>query len=307
MSQTHHFMLGLLAQTSIHAGADSSKSVVDLPIQREGHSGLPCIFGSAVKGALRARAELHYDDQDDVVIQAFGAEFGNQTAQAGALGVGDARLLLMPIRSLTSQFKWVTCEAAIKRYMRDCQLLGIEVAEDLAEDLGVSNHQVLIHSEDDGKEEKQEYLFLEEYRFEEKKQNLFNVIDELGQLMNRSDVKLDLRKQLVIVSDDTFVYLSKHATPVNPHIAIHSATKTVRDGALWYEETLPPDSLLYVPIFVNKGRVNKEGAKSKSTKIIASEVHDLFKKENPWLQLGGNETVGMGWCAVAIHGGSSNG
>lgn len=40
-------ILGLLAQTSIHAGKDSTTGVIDLPIQREGHSGYPCILVQA--------------------------------------------------------------------------------------------------------------------------------------------------------------------------------------------------------------------------------------------------------------------
>ena len=50
-------ILGLLAQTSIHAGTGSNTGVIDLPIQREGHNGYPCVFGSSMKGALRTRAE----------------------------------------------------------------------------------------------------------------------------------------------------------------------------------------------------------------------------------------------------------
>jgi len=33
---------------------------------------------------------------------------------------------------------------------------------------------------------------------------------------------------------------------------------------------------------------------------ILGAVTGLFA-EHPWLQLGGNETVGMGWCAVSIQ------
>lgn len=50
-------LLGLLAETSIHAGAGQSGGVIDLPIQREAHTGWPVVYGSAVKGALRALAE----------------------------------------------------------------------------------------------------------------------------------------------------------------------------------------------------------------------------------------------------------
>lgn len=301
MSQTHHFMLGLLAQTSIHAGADSSTSVVDLPIQREGHSGLPCIFGSAVKGALRARAELHYGDKDDAVIQAFGAEFGNQTAQAGALGVGDARLLLMPIRSLTSQFKWVTCEAAIKRYMRDCQLLGIEVAEDLAEGLSFSQTKETVYVQQGTNTSRElDNLFLEEFCYEVEPKDLSKVISQLARLMDRVEAEEELKEQLVIVSNDAFTFLVSSAIPVAPHIAIESDTKIVRDGALWYEETLPPETLLYVPILTNKGRSPSSKKDSLEAAKIAEKTKALFE-EHSWLQLGGNETVGMGWCAVSTE------
>ena len=50
-------LLGLYAQTSIHAGTGQNQGVVDLPIMREEHNGWPCIFGSAMKGAIRAAYE----------------------------------------------------------------------------------------------------------------------------------------------------------------------------------------------------------------------------------------------------------
>lgn len=93
-------ILGLHAETSIHAGAGSALDVIDLPIQREAHTNWPCVFGSAVKGALRAAAGK--GNQTDLV---FGLENANSDAYAGALLVGDARLLLLPVRSLTTHFK----------------------------------------------------------------------------------------------------------------------------------------------------------------------------------------------------------
>ena len=50
-------ILGLLAETSIHAGTGQTVGAIDLPIQREKHTNWPCIYGSAMKGALRAQAE----------------------------------------------------------------------------------------------------------------------------------------------------------------------------------------------------------------------------------------------------------
>ena len=97
-------LLGLLAETSIHAGAGQSVGAIDLPIMREAHSDWPCIHGSAVKGALRARAE---DRALDNVHLIFGPDTNNASDHAGALTVGDARLVLLPVRSLTGHFQWV--------------------------------------------------------------------------------------------------------------------------------------------------------------------------------------------------------
>jgi len=102
---------------------------------------------------------------------------------------------------------------------------------------------------------------------------------------------------LLVLHDDDFAYLVKHAVPVTPHIAIKSESKSVKDGALWFEETLPPETLLYVCLAANDAR-------SKEVKLSATEVmrtvQDMFEAR-PYLQVGGNETVGMGWCKVKVE------
>jgi len=114
-------MLGLRAETSIHAGAGNTVAVIDLPIQREAHTGWPCIYSSGVKGALRSLAKMQALTQIDEV---FGPETNNAHDHAGALAVTDARLLLLPVRSLTGHFKWVTCPAILQRLQADCARLG---------------------------------------------------------------------------------------------------------------------------------------------------------------------------------------
>lgn len=306
-------ILGLLAQTSIHAGTGQQTGVIDLPIQREGHNGWPCVFGSAVKGALRTRAEQHklaalkknevllvldartYQDkvqQSDDIAVVFGPPPGvAEIKHAGALIVTDARLLLFPVRSLTSQFKWVTCPAALRRYQADCQRLGgdspkVTIPQPQDQD-GKSQAIVPTSSPEDD-------LFLEEYRFSVRREDLSSLIAMLAGLMATADAAGLLAKQLVVVSDNSFAHIVNHSTPVNAHISIDAQTKTVRGTALWYEETLPPETLLYLGLSASDGR--KEGAAMDAGKVLGS-VLGLFT-DKPWLQLGGNETVGMGWCAV---------
>lgn len=281
-------ILGLLAQTSIHAGSGQNTGVIDLSIQREGHNGWPCIFGSAVKGAVRTLAE---DQGNGQIGSLFGSEANITEANAGAVAFGDARLLLFPVRSLTSQFKWVTCPAALRRYQNDAARMGLAI--DCAIPAVTWSEELALVAEVQANDR----LFLEEYRFNTQLHDLSRIIQVLVELMPEQDAD-NLNKQLVIVSDDMFSFIVQHATPVNAHIAIDTETKTAKPNALWYEETLPPETLLYFTLSAAGARKKDEKLDAKS---IRAGVLGLFSVENgAWLQLGGNETVGMGWCAVSI-------
>lgn len=276
-------ILGLMAQTSIHAGTGQNTGIIDLPIQREGHNGWPCVFGSAVKGALRTRAE-------EIKLENLCSIFGPDTDKAGDYGsaimVSDARLVLFPVRSLISQFKWVTCPAVLTRLYEDMQRFGF--SPDKPEILGEIAKGEAITIDD-----KNEDVFLEEYRFNLRKESISNIIKLIEALISREGIDKALTEQLLVVSNDDFSHLVQHATPVNAHIAIDSATKTVTGGALWYEETLPPETLLYIGISAADAR---DGS-SLTSKNVLEELTGMFT-EKPWFQMGGNETVGMGWCAV---------
>ncbi|MGX2040918.1 type III-B CRISPR module RAMP protein Cmr4 [Methylocaldum sp. MU1018] len=286
-------ILGLLTETSLHAGAGQALGVIDLPIQREAHTHWPCVYGSAVKGALRARAESAELPDIDLIFGPSDIKPGESTEYAGALSVGDARLLLLPIRSLTTHFRWVTCPAALQRLRRDLTRLGLASsfgAFDVPELAETETRQAiaLVTEAADGGP-----LFLEEYRFETRTADLSAVIAALARLLP-DDLEEALKTQLTLVSDDHFRHLAEHATPVNAHVRL-TERKTVARGALWYEETLPPETLLYVALHAVAARRNDAGLQAAD--VLARVGQDLFGP-HPYLQLGGNETVGMGWCRV---------
>jgi CRISPR-associated protein Cmr4 len=305
MTQSATAILGLLAQTSIHAGTGSNTGVIDLPIQREAHSNYPCVFGSSMKGALRVRAEQDYPSsiqQDSnkpsthpTIAAVFGADHAAETLHAGALMVSDARLVLFPVRSLTSQFKWVTSPYALQRLADDLQRFGITDRFTMPTVPAQREQEEWAWLPEEPP--KDTYLFLEEYRFKPVKKPLTSIIQVLAKLMKKTGVEEQLQQQLVVVSDYMFAHLAQHTTPVNAHIAIESATKTVKGGALWYEETLPPETLLYVGLAANKAR--KPDSELTTAADILHKVTALFEGNKSWLQIGGNETVGMGWCAVS--------
>ena len=109
-------MLGLLAETPVHPGAGRGMGVVDLPVAREAATDYPVIVGSSLKGALRDKAATIDADAD--------RHFGKPD-HAGDLLVADGRLLLLPVRSLTGAFRWVTCSHLIERYCRDLARAGL--------------------------------------------------------------------------------------------------------------------------------------------------------------------------------------
>jgi CRISPR-associated protein Cmr4 len=297
MTTTRNAMAGLLAETSLHPGAGQATGIIDLPIQREAHTDWPCIFGSGVKGALRAAASARFGEhQSDLVELIFGpspsAADSRASDHAGALLVSDARLLLLPVRSLTTHFKWVSCPAMLSRWQRDAQRLGIKLDFPIPDQPG--EEQALISNQHNHPDD----LFLEEYRVTPKPQDLTPLITALGRIMQRQDATAALHRQLTIVNDDLFRALAAYATPVNPHVRIEPETKTVATGALWFEESLPPDTLLYTCLIFNNAR--REQAEQ-SGQALFDGMRDNLLADGGYLQLGGNETTGMGWCILRLQ------
>jgi CRISPR-associated protein Cmr4 len=285
---THHALLGLFTETSLHAGSGQSLGVIDLPIQREAHTHWPCVYGSAVKGALRARAEAAKLENVDLIFGQADFKAGEASEFAAALAVGDARLLLLPVRSLTGHFRWVTCPAALRRFQRDASRLGLDTLAGFAIPDIADEATARVATAVPG-----DALFLEEYRVSTAATELAGVVATLSQLMPDS-LKASLENQLTLVHDDLFRHLAEHATPVTAHVRLDER-KTVEKGALWYEESLPPETLLYTVL--NATHARKKDSDLKADAVIR-RVRDGLFNTHPYLQLGGNETTGMGWCRV---------
>ena len=217
---THTALLLLTSETPLHAGAGQSVDGIDLPIQREVHTHWPCVFGSAVKGALRAHAEQRMASTSTAITDLFGPDHGGaqerDTSHAGALLVGDATLLALPVRSLQSSFKWVTCPQAITRFARTaerlCLTLALPAISQPAPDKALG--------QGDAK------LFLEEFRFEQSPDACIGALAKaLAPLSGGALDEATLVQRLVVVHDDIFSFLARNATAIAPHIAINSEKK----------------------------------------------------------------------------------
>ena len=286
-------LLGLYAETSIHAGANGSTSVIDLPIMREAHTGWPCVFGSAMKGAMRAKAEKDNLEKQKL-FTIFGPDTNNASDHAGSVAVGDARLLLLPVRSLTSHFKLVTCPSLLRRAFNDAKRVGKATPDGVLKTIdaaGLTEDSALQVG-------KAGVLYLEEFQCKTQETDLAALVTWLaGFVPTEEDFANRLNHQLVIVHDDLFAHLAQHATPVSPHIAINNETKVVKDGALWYEENLPAESVLWGMLAFSPSRSSNS---SDSAQDMQTKFKTCFSQPEQLMQLGGKHTVGRGLCRLVL-------
>ena len=265
-------ILGLLAESAIHAGAGRSAGIIDLPIAREAATEYPFIPGSSVKGALLDRAHRLVRSEDECK-----RVFGSQE-QAGQLLVADARLLLLPVRCLTGAYRWVTCPQILERYRRDLQRCGLESGwSNVAIPAGKDMNGVLASG--------QGTLYLEERVLAITAACPAPVIDAIRPRISHAETAERLASQLAIVSDDDMAWFCRYAIPVQVRNVLDPKTKVSNN--LWHEESLPADSVLYTLAM----------ARDSETR---DQLKALFPETDPYLQLGGNETVGHGWFAVKM-------
>lgn len=259
-------LIGMQAEAFVHVGGGQSEGVVDLPVAREAATDFPFVPGSGLKGALRDWAANRIDkDQHD-------AWFGQQD-NAGQLLFSDARLLAFPVRSLHGASRWITCPQLLERYQRDAARLGRSMP---------SFGQVLEPGQALGEDEGR--VILEERAFEIAGTIPEEIVQVLSQLLAHENTRARFSQSLLILDNDDFTWFARYGLAVQARNILDNNTKTSQN--LWYEETLPPDSLLYALV----------GSRGNGA---LNSFHEKLT-EHPYLQIGGNETIGQGWMALAF-------
>lgn len=281
-------LLFIHALTGLHPGSGTALGVVDLPVQRERHTHWPLIPGSSLKGVIRAEcARLVGDRSDENVLAAFGPETGAASDHAGAVALSDARILAFPVRSLTGVFAWVTCPAVLDRLSRDLGLVGggFSAFPSPKKDTAActADSPLIAH---DGR------LMLEEFEFscEGDAGEIANWI--AARAVEDEGSKGRLRSHLAVLHDDDFTHFVRNATEVVARVGLDYERKTVRTGALFYEEYLPAETLFYSLVLCSDSR------RPDTQRSSADILKWLRDKELEVLQIGGGETVGKGFCAV---------
>jgi CRISPR-associated protein Cmr4 len=262
-------ILGLLAETFIHPGSGRTGGAIDLPVAREAATDYPYMAGSSLKGALRERYEQEFSESEAEDL------FG-KSDNAGHILVSDVRLLLLPVRSLTGAYKWATCPHLLERYTRDRKRCG------LSGDLHIVDKPVAKSYL--GTDSGDRKLYLEERGFRCVGKLPEGVSGLIGELIQHQTTKDRLPGQMVILTDDDFAWFARYGLAVQ---ARNELKENKTSNNLWYEESIPPDTLMYV---VLADRHAEE----------LSAIHRIFDS-SLYMQAGGNETVGQGWFSVRMR------
>ncbi|WP_372808715.1 type III-B CRISPR module RAMP protein Cmr4 [Pontiella sp.] len=273
----------LFARTPVHVGAGNSVGAVDAPIQRERHTRIPIIPGSSLKGVL---ADLWNERGDDGQIRRtaegkklFGEDEGGTKkdgveikAQAGALLIGEARVLAFPVRSAKGMFAWITCPLVLRRFQRETgapfEVPNLGTEEAMAFEALKIKGQVV----------------LEEYNFNAPEEPPQAIVDAFRPLVGNDSVWAGIGGQLVVVSDEIFQHFCEHACEVVTRIRINDETGTVDGSGLFNQEQVPSETLFYTSI-LSPDAGNLAALKTKL-------------ETEQWLQIGGDATIGLGFCTV---------
>jgi CRISPR-associated protein Cmr4 len=289
-------LLALYAETPLHPGTGQSTGVIDLPVQRERHTGFPLIPSTSLKGSLRSVAEQRWRNDQDLVSILFGPEPDSRgDLYAGALAFTDARLLAFPVRSLQHVFLWITCPLVLGRLARDWRLAGhrfeavaieLPASGKLRVSPGFASGTVVL-----------EDLLLQVEPSAEWSATIERLVSFLPKGNAHRVYSEKFRRHHVLANDEDFAYLVKHATSVTARIKLNQKKTTTGDGGnLWYEETIPTDSLFYELVFAESPR--SPGGEIQSATDVRAKLLELLAGDPFFLQVGGNETVGQGWCTV---------
>ena len=285
--------------TSTHPGAGTAIGAIDLPIQREAHTGYPTIQAGGVKGVFRDFARLQVAGSKSItadkadgyvdIVTAFGPPVESAREHAGALVVSDARLLMFPVRSLKGVFALVTCPTVLQRFADDCCLAGMSTPPPTITNAPATDQAFcldqnkLFFPDGDG-----HLALLEDVPVKRAG------ADSLKGLLSGLDTVVGGdTDRVVVVADDVFSYFVRFRTEVVTRNALEHSTKTVKQGALFNEEFLPPKTLLYSVLLMDR----PFGAAT-DAETLATNVDDWLNKR--YMQFGGDATTGKGICATQL-------
>lgn len=255
---------------------------------------------------------------------------GREHEHGGALSFPDARILLFPVPSLSGLFGWVTCPFVLDRLRRD---LSKVVPETTPKANGPSSSEPVLPDVlgaldallempmpevgeawagkscaariENGEQDGEGVITLEDLTYSSPTNERSPHTETVGQWLGAhalpeasayDHMRHRLPDSLVVVADEVFRDFTRFSTEVVTRIRVDE-TGTVVEGALWNEEHLPSDCLLYslTPAMRSQKKESDMGA----GKVLKQLVDHL--EEQSLIQFGGGESLGRGLTQATLQ------
>lgn len=270
---TDSVVLSLYFETPLHAPSGSVVGTIDQPVQRERTTQWPVVYASTLESSMRTSfTQLAGEDVAKTLLGGSNEE--------GALSIGDARILLFPVRSTVAPFLWVTCPAVISRLRRDLErTVGIEIPPApsvKADEIVTSN--AWHHGEEPIAAE--DIVLKPRAGYDASK--LIALLPADGSAYD--GFAKEVESSFGLVSDEVFGFLVRTGTEVRV-----AGGMLGDDANPSYDEAIPADTLFYVPII---------GVGTKEAKTAA--LGRLAEGFGTHLRVGGGEHVGRGWARTRL-------
>lgn len=260
--------------TNLHMGSgDINFSVIDNEVQRDPVLGVPTMFASGVKGALRS----HFEKNDpDHVVTIFGSPVHAEQEDTRSVSQGQLKflngiLLLLPVRAAKGPTTYFMVTS--KKLLQDwADLYETLTGSELKEGLGSAIH---------GMDDRKAYVN-------------FTPVDfkiELTSYASSSVKKLDkvIADALSVVVDEDLlakvvVLPEEEAQSVFHHLPVLARNKLDNgiSNNLWYEEVVPHEAVFSFSVLAD------------NTAQAALDQFAATIKAEPLVQFGGHATVGNG-------------
>ncbi len=286
--QSHVYLLHALS--ALHCGTGQAAGIVDLPIARARATQLPIVPGSSTRGVLREHLTTQGNNQDVRTLFGPNTISSDADAYAGALAVGDAHLLVLPVRALSGILCYATCPFILRRLLDDLRRSGLQVDKLELPPSPQAEHAWVIPGGSknvlDGK------LGLEDLDLTAQSQpRALDWAEAIALRVHPGDATAqdDFKQRFAILPDDTFGFLAETATEVRTRIAIDPQRGTVARGQLWNEENLPAETVLW-GIYALSDSMNRADDDQRNANILSAALPD----GDTLLQLGGKAGVGRG-------------
>lgn len=282
------------AESPVYAGSERGVGTIDLRLQRNIITGIPEIYATSLKGALRSYFNLLSSGEklsDEEIDKVFGRE-----DRVGLVSFLNLKILLFPVHSNVYNFVFVTSPGQLIAFARVLGMKGEDLGFDLSSIHELNDGEVIVDNQfplDVG-----EYLYLSNasFRLKVRKMDLSGLINGLSRVISLQLTGYDyllkrIKSGLVIMSDKTFEKIVNKALYRVTRIKLTPETKTTETGALFFQELLPEYTILFTAILLSP-RVDADD----------EAVKKFFKLLNGKLVcLGGDESVGRGFVRIKIY------